>query len=69
MAPRGQSCPLGPLASPSVDEPRGAGGSVGDRLEGQHIDLRPFVLSGETIEVIPGGWTRVALRAGSLVVN
>jgi uncharacterized circularly permuted ATP-grasp superfamily protein len=42
---------------------------VGDHLEGRHVDLRPFVLSGETIEVIPGGLTRVALRKGSLVVN
>jgi len=42
---------------------------VGDHLEGRHIDLRPFVLSGETVEVIPGGLTRVALRPGSLVVN
>ena len=42
---------------------------VGDHLEGRHVDLRPFVLSGETIEVIPGGLTRVALREGSLVVN
>jgi uncharacterized circularly permuted ATP-grasp superfamily protein len=42
---------------------------VGDHLEGRHIDLRPFVLSGEDIQVIPGGLTRVALRRGSLVVN
>jgi uncharacterized circularly permuted ATP-grasp superfamily protein len=42
---------------------------VGDHLEGRHIDLRPFVLSGEDVEVIPGGLTRVALRKGSLVVN
>lgn len=42
---------------------------VDDHLEGRHIDLRPFVLSGETVEVIPGGLTRVALRRGSLVVN
>jgi len=42
---------------------------VGDHLEGRHIDLRPFVLSGERTEVIPGGLTRVALRKGSLVVN
>jgi uncharacterized circularly permuted ATP-grasp superfamily protein len=42
---------------------------VGDHLEGRHIDLRPFVLCGESIEVIPGGLTRVALRKGSLVVN
>ena len=42
---------------------------VEDHLEGRHIDLRPFVLSGEDIEVIPGGLTRVAMRRGSLVVN
>ena len=35
----------------------------------RHIDLRPFVLSGREITVVPGGLTRVALRAGSLVVN
>jgi uncharacterized circularly permuted ATP-grasp superfamily protein len=42
---------------------------VGDHLEGRHIDLRPFVLSGETHRGHPGGLTRVALRKGSLVVN
>jgi uncharacterized circularly permuted ATP-grasp superfamily protein len=42
---------------------------IDDHLEGRHIDLRPFVISGEKIEVIPGGLTRVALRRGSLVVN
>jgi uncharacterized circularly permuted ATP-grasp superfamily protein len=42
---------------------------VDDHIEGRHIDFRPFVLSGETVEVIPGGLTRVALRRGSLVVN
>jgi len=35
----------------------------------RHVDLRPFVLSGETMRVVPGGLTRVALREGSLVVN
>jgi uncharacterized circularly permuted ATP-grasp superfamily protein len=42
---------------------------VEDHLEGRHVDLRPFVLTGETTHVIPGGLTRVALRRGSLVVN
>jgi uncharacterized circularly permuted ATP-grasp superfamily protein len=42
---------------------------VQDHLEGRHIDLRPFVLCGDSVEVIPGGLTRVALRRGSLVVN
>ena len=35
----------------------------------RHIDLRPFVLSGKEVTIVPGGLTRVALRAGSLVVN
>jgi uncharacterized circularly permuted ATP-grasp superfamily protein len=35
----------------------------------RHIDLRPFVLSGAEVRIVPGGLTRVALRAGSLVVN
>jgi uncharacterized circularly permuted ATP-grasp superfamily protein len=35
----------------------------------RHIDLRPFVLSGEEVQLVPGGLTRVALREGSLVVN
>ena len=42
---------------------------INGRLEPRHIDLRPFVLSGETIEVVPGGLTRVALNEGSLIVN
>ncbi len=42
----------------------------GGRLEGRHIDLRPYILSGpKEIHVLPGGLTRVALRRGSLVVN
>lgn len=42
---------------------------TGDRFEGRHIDLRPYILYGEKIVVTPGGLTRVALRKGSLVVN
>ncbi|MBC8195724.1 MAG: circularly permuted type 2 ATP-grasp protein [Acidimicrobiia bacterium] len=38
-------------------------------LEGRHVDLRPFILTGESIEVLPGGLTRVAMRKGSLIVN
>jgi uncharacterized circularly permuted ATP-grasp superfamily protein len=37
--------------------------------EGRHVDLRPFVLYGRDIHVMPGGLTRVALKKGSLVVN
>ena len=40
-----------------------------ERLEPRHVDLRPFVLTGERTEVFPGGLTRVAMRRGSLIVN
>jgi uncharacterized circularly permuted ATP-grasp superfamily protein len=42
---------------------------VDGQLVPRHVDLRPFVLTGETTTVVPGGLTRVALREGSLVVN
>jgi uncharacterized circularly permuted ATP-grasp superfamily protein len=42
---------------------------VEDRFEGRRIDLRPYILFGEKVIVMPGGLTRVALRKGSLVVN
>jgi len=42
---------------------------VAQGLAPRHIDLRPFVLSGREVTVVPGGLTRVALNAGSLVVN
>ena len=35
----------------------------------RHIDLRPFVLSGKEVQMVPGGLTRVALKEGSLIVN
>lgn len=42
---------------------------VDGHFEGRHVDLRPYILYGEDIFVLPGGLTRVALRKGSLVVN
>jgi len=42
---------------------------VSEGIAPRHVDLRPFVLSGETTSVVPGGLTRVALKKGSLVVN
>jgi uncharacterized circularly permuted ATP-grasp superfamily protein len=42
---------------------------VGGNLAPRHVDLRPFVLYGDRVSVLPGGLTRVALRQGSLVVN
>jgi uncharacterized circularly permuted ATP-grasp superfamily protein len=38
-------------------------------LEGRHVDLRPFIVYGREIYVLPGGLTRVALKKGSLIVN
>jgi uncharacterized circularly permuted ATP-grasp superfamily protein len=38
-------------------------------MQGRHVDLRPFILYGEKVTIVPGGLTRVALREGSLVVN
>jgi uncharacterized circularly permuted ATP-grasp superfamily protein len=42
---------------------------VNSGIAPRHIDLRPFVLSGKTVQMVPGGLTRVALKEGSLVVN
>jgi uncharacterized circularly permuted ATP-grasp superfamily protein len=42
---------------------------VDEGLAPRHIDLRPYVLSGKVVNLVPGGLTRVALREGSLVVN
>ncbi|MDB5430981.1 MAG: hypothetical protein JWP35_2097, partial [Caulobacter sp.] len=42
---------------------------VAGRIEPRHVDLRPFILSGEKTIVTPGALTRVALKRGSLVVN
>ncbi|MGL4461680.1 MAG: circularly permuted type 2 ATP-grasp protein [Planctomycetia bacterium] len=42
---------------------------IDDHFEGRHVDLRPFILYGEDVWVLPGGLTRVALQRGSLVVN
>jgi uncharacterized circularly permuted ATP-grasp superfamily protein len=53
--------PIVPLSrSPAFDD---------DVISGRHVDLRPYILSGEKIKIIPGALTRVALCEGSLVVN
>ena len=39
------------------------------KMEGRHVDLRPYILYGEKVRIIPGALTRVALTKGSLVVN
>ena len=42
---------------------------VDGQMEARHVDLRPFILSGDKVVVTPGALTRVALQRGSLVVN
>lgn len=42
---------------------------TGGTVEGRHVDLRPYILYGKDIQIIPGALTRVALKKGSLVVN
>ena len=42
---------------------------LGGNIEPRHVDLRPYILFGDQINIVPGGLTRVALQKGSLVVN
>jgi uncharacterized circularly permuted ATP-grasp superfamily protein len=39
------------------------------QVEARHVDLRPYILYGDQVTIVPGGLTRVALQRGSLVVN
>ncbi|MGJ8672728.1 circularly permuted type 2 ATP-grasp protein [Rubritalea sp.] len=57
------------IAQPVVSLSRHPTICPGDAIEGRHIDLRPFILYGDKIEIIPGGLTRVALTKDSLIVN
>lgn len=68
MAERIEADPRNYIAQPTLGLSR-APCLVGERLEGRHVDLRPYVLYGRDVYVHPGGLTRVALRKGSLVVN
>jgi uncharacterized circularly permuted ATP-grasp superfamily protein len=56
------------IAQPTVSFSR-APCLIGDELESRHVDLRPYVLFGDKVTIVPGGLTRVALTRGSLVVN
>ncbi len=60
--------PRGYIAQPTLSLSR-VPTVVGEALEGRHVDLRPYILYGKDIYVLPGGLTRVALKKGSLVVN
>jgi uncharacterized circularly permuted ATP-grasp superfamily protein len=56
------------IAQPTISFSR-APCLIGDALEPRHVDLRPYVLYGDKVSIVPGGLTRVALKRGSLVVN
>ena len=68
FAQRIQANPRNYMAQPTLALSR-APVIVEDHFEGRHVDLRPYILYGADLYVLPGGLTRVALRKGSLVVN
>jgi len=68
FAARIQATPRNYIAQPTLSLSR-VPVIVDDHFEGRHVDLRPYILYGREIYVLPGGLTRVALRKGSLVVN
>jgi uncharacterized circularly permuted ATP-grasp superfamily protein len=63
-----QANPRNYIAQPTLDFSR-APCLIKDRLEPRHVDLRPYILFGDKVNIVPGGLTRVALEKGSLVVN
>lgn len=56
------------IAQPTIDLSR-VPTLTEEGIQGRHVDLRPFILYGQDLKIIPGALTRVALRKGSLVVN
>ncbi|HUJ23505.1 MAG TPA: circularly permuted type 2 ATP-grasp protein [Bryobacteraceae bacterium] len=65
---RVQADPRNYIAQPTIQLSR-APCFMDGSVEPRHVDLRPYVLYGDKITIVPGGLTRVALRQGSLVVN
>ncbi|MBV8436301.1 MAG: circularly permuted type 2 ATP-grasp protein [Silvibacterium sp.] len=57
------------IAQPTLDFSRSPCLFDDGSVEPRHIDLRPYILFGDKVTIVPGGLTRVALRKGSLVVN
>ncbi len=68
FARRIETNPSNYIAQPTLDFSR-APCLIGNRLEPRHVDLRPYILFGDKVTIVPGGLTRVALEKGSLVVN
>jgi uncharacterized circularly permuted ATP-grasp superfamily protein len=56
------------IAQPTIQLSQAASFVEGG-IEGRHVDLRPYILTGSKTTIVPGGLTRVALKRGSLVVN
>jgi uncharacterized circularly permuted ATP-grasp superfamily protein len=63
-----QADPRNYIAQPTLSFSR-APCLIGERIEPRHVDLRPYILFGDKVTIVPGGLTRVALQKGSLVVN
>lgn len=63
-----QDNPRNYIAQPTLSLSR-APCYIDGKVESRHVDLRPYILCGDKITIVPGGLTRVALRQGSLVVN
>jgi uncharacterized circularly permuted ATP-grasp superfamily protein len=68
FARRIEAAPRNYIAQPTLSLSR-VPTIVDGAFKGRHVDLRPYILYGEDIFVLPGGLTRVALKEGSLVVN
>jgi uncharacterized circularly permuted ATP-grasp superfamily protein len=68
FADRVRADPANYIAQPTLALSR-APCFIDDAVEARHVDLRPYILFGERVTIVPGGLTRVALRKGSLVVN
>jgi uncharacterized circularly permuted ATP-grasp superfamily protein len=68
FARRIEANPRNYIAQPTLDFSR-APCLIGEYLEPRHVDLRPYILFGDKVNIVPGGLTRVALEKGSLVVN
>jgi uncharacterized circularly permuted ATP-grasp superfamily protein len=68
FARRIEAAPRNYIAQPTLSLSR-VPTIVNGAFRGRHVDLRPYILYGEDIFVLPGGLTRVALKEGSLVVN
>jgi uncharacterized circularly permuted ATP-grasp superfamily protein len=63
-----EACPRNYIAQPILSLSQ-APCLIEGQTEARHVDLRPYILYGEQITIVPGGLTRVALKRGSLVVN